>query len=253
MISLSLSVLVSATCSRSKACNYGLPRLINSSWAALHLVQQHMQHTPDHTCNHVVESDGRKCNYKRGGQVGKIRAAMLLFGRGRSNDYLKLFLTRAVYSEKNKIVRLEHSGPINVSCFSLSFPGFLLYLYTGLSVNVQCYFKPPFPVEQWITGVIKQGDKLPFFFLNVIPGLLYRPCSNWQTISLSSSKIMNWFGPLFFVSFVRSAKMCLYIYLFSYLMSTSPRSVGVCLCLCVHAVVDVFFNLLTLSVSVLLT
>lgn len=80
-----------------------------------------MQHTPDHTCNHVVESDGCKCNYKRGGQVGKIRAAMLLFGRGHSNDYLKLFLTRAVYSgEKNKIVRLEHSGPINVSCFSLS-------------------------------------------------------------------------------------------------------------------------------------
>lgn len=61
-----------------------------------------MQHTPDHTCNHVVESDGRKCNYKRGGQVGKIRAAMLLFGRGRSNDYLKLFLTRAVYSKKKQ-------------------------------------------------------------------------------------------------------------------------------------------------------
>jgi len=102
-----------------------------------------MQHTPDHTCNHVVESDGRKCNYRRGGQVGKIRAAMLLFGHGRSNDYLKLFLTRAVYSEKNKIVRLEHSGPINVFCFSLRLFSVPVYW----SEDVQCYFKPPIPVE----------------------------------------------------------------------------------------------------------
>ncbi|KAA0720690.1 hypothetical protein E1301_Tti011557 [Triplophysa tibetana] len=50
------------------ACNYGLPRRINSSRGPLHRTRQHMQHTPDHMCNHVVEADGRKRNYEGGGQ-----------------------------------------------------------------------------------------------------------------------------------------------------------------------------------------
>lgn len=80
--------------------------------------------------------------------MGKIRAAMLLFGRGHSNDYLKLFLTRAVYSENtpNRPIRAFRANKC-ILFFSLSFQGSFLFLYTGLSEGVQCYFKPPFPVE----------------------------------------------------------------------------------------------------------
>lgn len=113
---------LSTTRSLSKACNYSLPWRINSSRGPLHLTRQHMQHTPDHTCNHVVEADGRKCNYKGGGQVGRIRAATRLFARESRNDYLNLFLTTAVYSgrKKNKAKKWPHFGSINPSSLSVS-------------------------------------------------------------------------------------------------------------------------------------